>query len=510
MSKQKTPQNRLYKGDCLHVLPSLLRKEQYADLIYLDPPFNSNTTYHLAHTKKGKASAQSKAFSDTWRYTEKTRLAIEERVKPSLFEASCPTKRGPFLAGFLDTMLTDSTNLSMLSYLAYILERLLLMKQVLRDTGSIYLHCDPTSSHYLKVIMDAIFGEECFRNEIVWYYNSGARGKRFGKRHDTILWYSKTDDYIFNTDELRVPYSPDISVPASKAHYYHPNGKVCDDVWKIPIIAQNDKKERIGYATQKPLALLDRIVRASSKEGDVVLDPFCGCGTTLISAIQNRRHWVGVDVSGDAVDLMQARIYERKGEYNSLYTDYKLIETTPETIHEYKRLNPYEKQDFLIRELRGFPNPRKSGDKGIDGDTLVHVGVNSNGEDLWGYIIFSVKTGTQATPAYLRELRGTMEAVTIEASKRKTPHIVGASIGVLILDKAPTSGMKRDAKEAGTFNYQSNPNLPPILIDRIQILTTRQIFDNPLKALHRPHTYAEVVKYSRTHPQTDVFSPERR
>src|ERR1700722_1894764 len=126
--------------------------------------------------------------------------------------------------------------------------------------------------------MDKVFGVTNFRNEIIWYYNSGARKKSdFGKRHDTIFRYSKSDDYFFDDSAVRVPYSPDINIPASKAHYYDPRGKVMDDVWRIPIIPQNDKHERLGYPTQKPLALLDLIVRSSCPEDGVVLDPFCGC-----------------------------------------------------------------------------------------------------------------------------------------------------------------------------------------------------------------------------------------
>jgi len=195
------------------------------------------------------------------------------------------------------------------TYLAWLTERLAEMRRVLADTGTLYVHLDWHASHYVKVELDGLFGQGNFRNEIVWYYNSGARKKKdFGRRHDAILRYSKTDDYVFHPDAVRQPYSPDINVPASKAHYYHPDGKVMDDVWRIPIIPQNDKRERLGYPTQKPEALLDVIVRASSSVGDVVCDPFCGSGTTLAVAERLGRRWLGCDASPRAIEVAGERL----------------------------------------------------------------------------------------------------------------------------------------------------------------------------------------------------------
>jgi len=201
-------------------------------------------------------------------------------------------------------------------YLEWLTARLAEMRRALTDTGTLYVHVDWHASHYVKVELDGLFGRENLRNEIVWHYNSGARKKKdFGRRHDVILRYSKTDDYILHADAVREPYSPDINIPASKAHYYHPLGKVMDDVWRIPIIAQNDKRERLGYPTQKPEALLDIVVRASSTEGDVVCDPFCGSGTTLAVAQKLGRRWLGCDASPQAIAIAAARLRELGAEF---------------------------------------------------------------------------------------------------------------------------------------------------------------------------------------------------
>ena len=193
-------------------------------------------------------------------------------------------------------------------YLAFMEKRLRECHRVLAETGSLYLHVDPNTSHYFKVMMDGIFGRNNFRNEIIWSYNSGPRGNNFGKRHDIILWYTATRNYIFNKDEVREPYSPNINIPKSKAHYYHPLGKVMGDVWEIPILGQNDKKERVGYPTQKPRFLLDRIIKASCPPDGIVLDPFCGSGTTLQAAELLWRRWIGIDIGDEAIQTSLKRM----------------------------------------------------------------------------------------------------------------------------------------------------------------------------------------------------------
>ena len=281
----------IFTGDNLDVMRGLNSKS--IDLIYLDPPFNSNATYSAPI---GSLAAGA-AFKDTWSLDD-VDMAWHGLI----------AEEYPALYRVIDTSGLSHSK-GMKSYLIMMGVRFLEMKRILKDTGSIYIHVDPTASHYLKLVIDCIFGKENFRNEIVWHYNSGPRSSTFGKRHDIIFWVSMNKKiYCFNKDSVRVPYSPNINIPKSKAHYYHPDGKVMGDVWDIPILAQNDKKERTGYPTQKPLALLERIIKASSNEGDMILDPFCGCATACVAAEKLNRKWIGIDLSSKAYELVNYRL----------------------------------------------------------------------------------------------------------------------------------------------------------------------------------------------------------
>jgi len=248
--------NRLVLADNLALLRSL--PEGCVDLVYVDPPF--------ATGQRRRAARSAASFDD---------------------------RRPRDLA----------------DYLGWLNARLVEIRRVMAPTATLYVHLDWHVVHYVKVELDKLFGPEQFRNEIVWHYNSGPRRRSdFGRRHDLILRYTKTSRYTFHPDAVRQPYSPDINVPASKAHYYHPQGKVMDDVWRIPILAQNDKTERLGYPTQKPEALLDIIVRASSNEGGLVADFFCGSGTTLAVAARHGRRWLGCDNSPEAIEIAARRL----------------------------------------------------------------------------------------------------------------------------------------------------------------------------------------------------------
>lgn len=200
-------------------------------------------------------------------------------------------------------------------YSQFMYERLLLAKRFLTSDGTIYIHCDYRSNALLRYICDEVFGRDNLRNEIIWHYNSGPRSTGdFGRRHDTILRYSVSEEYYFNSDSVREPYSPDINIPASKAHYYHPDGKVPGDVWDLKIISQNDKRERAGYATQKPEALLERIITASSKPGDIVADFFCGSGTTAVVARRLERKWLTCDIGLQSMCVTRRRLSLETGE----------------------------------------------------------------------------------------------------------------------------------------------------------------------------------------------------
>ena len=258
------------------------------DLIYLDPPFNSKADYSAPI---GSAAAGA-AFKDTWSLDDLDNEWIE------LMES-----RYPSLWRVLQAAMSPSDK----SYLVYMAIRLLEMRRILKPTGSIYLHCDPTMSHYLKLVMDAIFGRERFVNEIVWGYGLGGSSPRWwSRKHDIILFYTSTDSYCFDK-----PTQP------ATSNRMKGQQKGMTDVWDIPSI-NNRAKERTGYPTQKPLALLHLIVAASSRPGDVVLDPFCGCATTLVAADDLQRHWVGIDISPKAAELVKGRIADRQGLFKDI------------------------------------------------------------------------------------------------------------------------------------------------------------------------------------------------
>lgn len=297
MLAMRDNKNTLYYGDNLFILREHLPSES-VDLIYLDPPFNSNRNYNvLFKDEHGTDSqAQIKAFDDTWHWG----LEAEHTFAELLTEAQ------PHVAEMIESMRDFIGSNQMMAYLVMMTTRLIELHRVLKPTGTLYLHCDPTASHYLKIILDVIFGKRNFRNEIIWCYRGAGYPKMdFGKRHDVILRYSKTDDYIFHLDAVREPYAE-----ATKERFKHyignkrygkdygiqtlnPLGKHPDDWWEIQPIAPS-ARERLGYPTQKPEALLEKIIQASSHEGSVVLDPFCGCGTTVSVAERLKRRWIGI------------------------------------------------------------------------------------------------------------------------------------------------------------------------------------------------------------------------
>lgn len=280
--------NHLYYGDNLPILRDRIPDES-VDLIYLDPPFNSNATYNvLFKSATGeRASAQIQAFDDTWHWNPQT-----EELFLSMVGGGCPPRVADALSAMRNLLGTGDVN----AYLVMMTARLVELQSVLKPTGSLYLHCDPTASHYLKVMLDAVFGAERFQNEIVWYYKgAGISPKRWGRRHDTILWYSKDKKWFFDPDPVRDEYAE--TTKERFAHHIgnvrgandygvqelNPKGKHPDDVWQIPIVAPS-ARERLGYPTQKPEALLERIILSSGPPGGLVLDPFCGCGTAVAVA----------------------------------------------------------------------------------------------------------------------------------------------------------------------------------------------------------------------------------
>ncbi|MCY3721630.1 MAG: DNA methyltransferase [Candidatus Poribacteria bacterium] len=323
------------------------------DLIYLDPPFNSNANYAAPIGSKA-AGAE---FKDTWTLDDVDNAWLD------LIETKYPA-----LNRIIHAAMTNSDK----SYLIYMAARLLEMKRILKDAGSIYLHCDPTMSHYLKLVMDAVFGKGNFRNEIVWCYQIGARSKKqFGRKHDAILFYSKSKNYVFDSDAVRIErqkthmkvetdlegrtWQVKKDAKSGKVYRYPTDlGVLCPDWWVGIQQLNRNQKERTGYPTQKPLALLDRIIKASSKKGDVVFDPFCGCATTLVTADRLQRDWIGIDISEKAAELVVERIEADQGLFQEIIARTDIPKRTD--LGDIPRYNAPENKKELYGEQEGYCN----------------------------------------------------------------------------------------------------------------------------------------------------------
>jgi len=299
----------IFEGDNLDILRGF--NSECVDLIYLDPPFNSKANYAAPIGSQAAGAA----FKDTWGLDD-IKLAWHGIIKHDY----------PALYAFLQAVRLVHSD-SMMSYLMYMAVRIMELRRILKPSGSIYLHCDPTASHYLKLLMDCLFGKTYFRNEIIWCYRGGGVPKHdFAKKHDVIFRYSSATPPTFNVDAVRISYSESVR-HSRESRYdksyqgttiyagYKPNvlGKHPEDWWEIQPLMPSDKKERTGYPTQKPMALLSRIIKASSHKGDMVLDPFCGCATTCIAAEKLDRHWIGIDISPKAGELVQDRLRKEVG-----------------------------------------------------------------------------------------------------------------------------------------------------------------------------------------------------
>ena len=377
------------------------------DLIYLDPPFNSKANYNILFGRgqdKSKKDdlAQMTAFTDTWQWD----VAAEERVNNICKAIDHPAH---YSIKAFDTLFHGGNG--MLAYLSYMAERLAEMHRMLKPTGSIYLHCDPTASHYLKIVMDEIFGVKHFRNEIVWGYRTGgASQKRWAKKHDVLLYYAKNSKaVIFNVQKEIVLYDaaffsgvePDETgkypVEVLKRDVWDSGASKSDEQIK-PII--NVSKERLGYPTQKPVKLLERIIQASSNEGDIVLDPFCGCGTTIHAAHNLKRNWVGIDISYYVIEVIR-----RERMKDILKIELDGVPTSIESAEYFSDKDPFEFEKWAVTRIHGFaPNTVQRGDEGIDGRALI---LNAEkGKDL---CIAQVKRGTPSVDA-LRAFYGKIAA----------------------------------------------------------------------------------------------------
>jgi len=310
--------NTLYYGDNLEVLRKYI-KDETVDLCYIDPPFNSKRNYNQIYNNVGQDDkAQAQAFIDTWTWDTIAEQGLAE-IKSNYNGVF--TKQNINLIVGLEKVLGKG---ALLAYLVSMTLRIAEIYRVLKQTGSFYLHCDPTASHYLKLVLDSIFCAKGgdFKNEIIWCYTAPSKvASYFPRKHDVIFFYTKSDPPKMNFDEIRVPYSKESLSRAERnvtkkggTIYDHvelnENGKIPEDWWADIVPASRKPGERLGYPTQKPLALLERIIKVSSNEGDIILDIYCGCGTTIAVAEHLKRKWIGVDITYQSISLILKRLEE--------------------------------------------------------------------------------------------------------------------------------------------------------------------------------------------------------
>ena len=299
-------QNKLYTGDNLYILHGM--NSESVDLIYLDPPFNSKRMYSAPIGSKAAGAS----FKDMWTWED-----VDETYLETLAD------KHPGLVHFIESI-AQTHSKAMMAYITYMTQRVLECHRILKDTGSLYFHCDPTASHYVKIMLDEIFWRSNFSNEIIWCYRQGGRGEsHFARKHDIILFYAKNKNKnCFDGNAVRVSYEGTggyvnsgngiINKLTGKIYFPNPLGKIPEDWWDIPTLNPNDP-ERTGYPTQKPLALLDRIIKASCPKDGVVLDPFCGCATTCVAAQYLERKWIGIDIDIEkqSVKVLVERLEKR-------------------------------------------------------------------------------------------------------------------------------------------------------------------------------------------------------
>ena len=450
-------------GDCLAHLKQWIRWNRgltdlppsLADLIYLDPPWNSKANYNIifgAGQADNSATAQETAFTDMWQWNPEAERRVNRICGTIYHEDYCDHAARKSMLGL--KMFIGKTG--MLAYCAYMAERLALLHTILKDTGSIYLHCDPHASHYLKMIMDDIFGHKNFRNEIVWCYEKPRPSKyKWRANHDCILFYVKGEENTFNAQrvptlegkfEMRKPFKrPDGTIWKPK----EPGKTACDWWYDIPSFATRmTAKERTGYPTQKPLKLLKRIIKASTNEGDVVLDPFCGCGTAVVAAHQLKRKFVGVDISLFAIETVA---------YNRLQNEAKMLEKDikvmgiPADFPSAKRLakdDPFAFEIFAVEAcIPGMvANKVQRGDKGIDGKGWLLHPVKEKGKEKW-LILAQVKAGKPT----LSQVRDFANVIRDDEDAVDGVFITVEKIGK---EGDGTAGMREVAYRQGTFQHE--------------------------------------------------------
>ncbi len=504
--------NTLFYGDNLDILRNHF-PNNCIDLIYLDPPFNSKEDYNILFKEQSgeESTAQIQAFSDFWHWDTKAKKAYD------YLATQAPSNVSDIITAFYGFLGKND----MFAYLVMMGERLLELHRVLKPTGSIYLHCDPTASHYLKLLLDAIFGIKNFRNEIIWQrFNFHADAHRFGRVNDTILFYSKSDNYTWHTEHVdfkdsylkshftkqdekgKYALSDPVARGQGPPRYFNGillepktgthwrwsqenidrlikngiivftktgrprvkrylcdlKGQAINSVWTdIPVI-NSMSKERIGFQTQKPVKLLERIINASSNEGDIILDPFCGCGTAIIAAEKLHRHWVGIDVTFLAINLVKIRL---KDSYPTATFN---VEGEPRDLGAAQALaqDRYQFQWWALSQIDARPvgsteakpkEGKKGADEGIDG-WLRFV---DKSEGHYEKIVVQVKSGHVGVKD-IRELRDTI-------TRQR------AAMGIFLTLEEPTSEMVKEVKATDPYVSTLWKHEYPT----IQILTVEQL-----------------------------------
>ncbi|WKW51348.1 DNA methyltransferase [Rhodomicrobium lacus] len=519
--------NKLWYGDNLTIMQAMPMHS--VDLIYLDPPFKSDANYNLLYKNMtGKpVPEQAEAFFDTWEL-DAAKLEIARTMPVLMRQHGVDDQYVEFWRIWMQAL--RNTQPELLAYLIYMVQRLLYMKSILRPTGSIYLHCDPTASHYIKVMMDGIFGHRNFQNEIVWKRTFGHGDSRTWSRvSDYILFYTAgqrftwnipyekhSDEYLkshygqsdnsgrafqltsilspsprpnmmyewkgfpsppmgwrFSKERMTeldqkgliwYPRHKDGTLDTSKRPRFiryldEQKGSVTTTIWTdIPPINARSK-DRLGYPTQKPVDLLKRIIEASTNPGDVVFDPFCGCGTTIYAAEQSRRKWIGCDIAILSIKLVREVLAERYRLVEGRHYEVDGIPVSVEQAQELFKRDPFQFQHWVVERIGGFPMQKKVADRGIDGRLYFE----KKGE--LGEMVLSVKGG-KLRPTDVRDLRGVMERE-------------GSEMGGFLSLQEPSKAMRGEAADAGIYEYGG------VQYQRLQLLTVADILEGK-REFHMP------------------------
>lgn len=491
--------NRLFYGDNLDVLRNKIHSES-VDLCYIDPPFNSKRNYFQIYNNigtDGGDKAQAQAFMDTWEWGDEAEAGLNFIIDIQNLNNGKFTPQTVALIKGLEQVLGHG---DLFAYLVHMTLRIVEIYRVLKPTGSFYLHCDPTASHYLKLVLDSVFCADGnggdFRNEIIWYYYNkmhDSRKKLFSRATDTIFFYVKKfqEDFTFHqlTETRDAPIKQLARVKVNgilknardeygNIIYNIKNDKTIDNVWRIPCL-QPAAQERLGYPTQKPEALLERVIKASSNENDVVLDAYCGCGTTVAVAQKLKRQWIGIDITYQSISLILKRLQDKYPDQWQVIEANIQLDGVPRDFASANALanrtddktrKEFEKWAVLTySKNQARINDKKGADGGIDGVAYFMIDANTNGK-----AVFQVKSGGAN--------RATIATLNSDRQREK------AEFGILITMDAPTKPMLQEMQAVGKYKH-------PMLNredDRIQIVTIQELLDG--KRLDLPMSRNDAIK----------------